>query len=583
MKTIGKLLVVASLLVAVAAWAFVSSRPTIEERARSLLEQQVAAANDPEARAEVVRELRGFNPEWDLMHRTFLALSLVDRALLVPEEADRLLPVIDGLVNAQIADQRQFGDGYFLLDYAAARPFLDPSGASVFVDGEIALVLGARRFVRDEPQVAAEHRARVEALAAQFERSPALLPESYPDEAWLFCNTNALVAMRMADVLDGTDHSDLIARWVARARAERVDPRTGLLGSEFTWSGAPLDGAEGSSLWLVLTNLRLLDDAFAHEQYELARASLVDDLFGFGYAREWPESAVGAVDVDSGPIVPLIDASPSSSGFALLAARAFGDEGTYRTLARALGAADVVVALDPRLAELAANPMGDVILLHALTTGPLWERIGAGRPAWIDPGLAGSAAGVEEQLRAPFDADWVGVEPDGEQVVARSCAERLAHPAASEWAEYRTAAGADAFVRCAALGALRGVAPATTPLDLEWGPEVLDQLPPTVGWTVAEDAAAAALEAERAGHSWRSVDPSVRATVEAGSLQVRGDGFYGSLTLLGRGDVDRDGSEDLVLSARLAADGGSLRIVRVQVVGRTPGGLAVTRTFVTGG
>lgn len=352
---------------------FVATRPSVETRAEALLSEASDAWTDPGQRAETIRELRRYNPEWDFMRRTFLVLSLVDRSLGHPDEADRWLPVIDDLVATTLAEQEQHGDVRFLLDYATARPFLDPSGKSVFVDGELALALGARRFVRDDPALAARHRALVERLAAQFERSPALLPESYPDEAWLFCNTNALVAMRMADVLDGTDHSALIDAWVAHARENLVDPATGMLGSEYGWSGAPRDGPEGSSVWLVAANLRLLDPAFAEAQYAAARSALVGRVLGMGYAREWASD--GVVDVDSGPLVPFLQASPSSSGFALMAARAFGDDRTFDALARSLGAADVLVRLDPRLAALADNPMGDVIVLHALTFGPLWEAV----------------------------------------------------------------------------------------------------------------------------------------------------------------------------------------------------------------
>src|SRR5262245_11726861 len=214
MYTFHKTFAVGALLGALGTWGFVSSRPTPEERGDALLQRQVDLLIDDDARMETVAELRALNPEWDLMHRTFLALSMVDRALAHPEEADHWLPMIDGLVQSEIDDADAHGQRWFLMDYANAAPFRDESGRSVFVDGEIALVLGARRFVRDGGAVALAHRERVEALVAQFERSPGLVPESYPDEAWLFCNTNALVAIRMADVLDGTDHHDLIDRWV---------------------------------------------------------------------------------------------------------------------------------------------------------------------------------------------------------------------------------------------------------------------------------------------------------------------------------------------------------------------------------
>ncbi len=377
MRRCRRALVIVAVVFALALAGWCATRPSVEQRALALQQRLLEGVQDPDAQAEVAAALRHRNPEWDLMHRTFLALALVDRAIADPEQAPALLPRIDALVQSQIDDQRRFGDRYFLLPYGQRGDFADPAGASVFVDGEIALVLGARRFVRDDPTVAAEHRARVAAIAAQIERSPSLLAESYPGEAWLFCNTNALVAIRMADVLDGSDHGGLVARWVAHARTALVDPATGLLGSEFSWQGAPRDGPEGSSLWLVAANLRLLDDGFAQEQYARAKQALLGRVLGLGYAREWPTATHGTVDVDSGPVVPVLGASASSSGFALLAARVFDDQRSFDSLARSLDAADLVLALDPALAAMADNAMGDAVLLYALGAGPLWRRIGA--------------------------------------------------------------------------------------------------------------------------------------------------------------------------------------------------------------
>lgn len=355
--------------------AFMASGPSVEERAALLFSDQVAAWQDRALRERTNAALRAQNPEWDFMRRTFLVLSVADHALRHPEDSERWLELIDDVIDVTVAEEAQHGHAYFLLPYVHDGRFRDPQARSVFVDGEIALMLGARRLIADEPVLAEQHRARVATLVRAFEASPALLPESYPDEAWLFCNTNALVAVRMADVLDGTDHSSLIAAWTERAAEHLVEPGTGLLGSEFTWSGTPLDGPEGSSLWLVAINLRLLDPQLAQAQYEGGREALIGGLLGLGWASEWGRGFRGPVDVDSGPIVPFFDASPSSSGFALMASRAFGDEATFARLARSLRAADAILALDPRFRQIASNPMGDVVLLHALTFGPLWERL----------------------------------------------------------------------------------------------------------------------------------------------------------------------------------------------------------------
>ena len=346
-----------------------------DDRAERLLEEQVTGWLDAERRAATRADLRRYNPEWDFMQRTFLVLALADAALAEPSRRDDLLPVMDDIIDDTLAQIEAHGPRWYLMDYADRAPFRNAGGRSLFVDGEVALMLGARRLVRDDPARAAEHQAWNALIEQQFAESPALLPESYPDEAWLFCVTNALVALRMSDALDGGDHRPLVARWVQNARTHLLEESSGLLGSEFTSDGVMQDGPEGSSIWLVATNLLILDEPFARDQYARARGALYGSLAGLGYAREWGPGWKGPVDVDSGPIVPFLEASPSSSGFALMAATAFGDEPSRAALTRSLDAADLLVRLDPRLAALVDNAVGDAVLLHALTFGPLWAEI----------------------------------------------------------------------------------------------------------------------------------------------------------------------------------------------------------------
>ena len=364
----------AALAPAAALGLYAAVGPSPEARAARLLMDQTELWQDDALRDVSTRALRRQNPEWDFMRRTFLALAAADRALVDPSSADAQLALIDDIIARTLADEAAFGHGHFLLSYARFRPWRG-DGRSLFVDGEIALMLGARRLVRDDrDDWRDEHARRVATLDAQFAAAPAGLPESYPDEAWLFCVTNALVALVMADRLDGTDHRPLLDAWVARARTELVHP-SGLLGSEYRVDGTPLDGPEGSSVWLVVTNLALIDPAFAGEQYDLAVEALIHRAAGLAWASEWGPGWRGPADVDSGPIVPIVDASASSSGFALLASRAFGDGSLHRQLARSLRAADLLLELDPALAEAAGNPMGDVILLYALGFGPLWDTV----------------------------------------------------------------------------------------------------------------------------------------------------------------------------------------------------------------
>jgi hypothetical protein len=96
---------------------------------------------------------------------------------------------------------------------------------------------------------------------------------------------------------------------------------------------------------------------------------------GFGWAREWPRTTVGRSDVDSGPIVPIVEASPGSSGLALLGASAFGDDAYLISLLTTLDFAGFPTRRAGALRYAASNQVGDAALVYALSFGPLWQRV----------------------------------------------------------------------------------------------------------------------------------------------------------------------------------------------------------------
>lgn len=322
--------------------------------------------------------LRSINPEYDFMARTFTVLALADRALAEPETAADRLVVIDAILDDTLAQDVAHGPRHWLLPYADARPWVG-DGRSLFVDGEVLVMLGARRLVADDrPALRAEMDRRATRVVESFGAGgPRFLAESYPDEGWTFCHTLALVGLRMHEVLDGADHGATRAAWLAEARAALVDPQTGMLVSEFDLAGRVGDGPEGSSLWLSAVALRVLDPELADQQYALARQHLGRDVLGLAWSTEWPAGTAPVEDVDSGPIVPVIGASASASGMALAASRAFGDSTWNRQLTRSLGAAELVLRADPRLAEMADNPVGHAVLWWATGFGPVWARLEA--------------------------------------------------------------------------------------------------------------------------------------------------------------------------------------------------------------
>jgi hypothetical protein len=194
----------------------------------------------------------------------------------------------------------------------------------------------------------------------------------------MFDHCVALDAIKMADYLDGSDHSALIRGWIAMARKKLVDPKSGLLISSFNTDGTPLDGPEGSSIWMVAHSLQLLDEDFARDQYRRARKELGEITLGFGYAHEWPKSWKGETDVDSGPIIPWFEISAGSSGMAFIGASTFDDGKFLASLAATLDFAGFPSRTRGRLKYCASNQVGDAALLYAATLGPLWQKVKTG-------------------------------------------------------------------------------------------------------------------------------------------------------------------------------------------------------------
>ncbi len=318
--------------------------------------------------------LRRANPEWDLMARMFAVLAFGELALREPQRRAGYLDAIDRILERTLAEVEREGASWFLLPYGRGRPFVDPAQRSLFVDGELALMLAVRQLHAPSAAFSEAAQRWAERVAGQLARAPSGVAESYPDEAWIFCNTVALAALRLHDLASAEPrrHAALIERWLASAKARLVEPRTGLLVAKTSYAAEVLEGPEGSTLWLAATMLRVLDERFAREQYQRARGELRGALAGFGWAREWPRSAPGRDDIDSGPTIPLVEANAGSSGLALVAARAFDDEPFAHELAASVRLAGFPVDGGERFA--AGNQLADAILLWAAVFGPQWSR-----------------------------------------------------------------------------------------------------------------------------------------------------------------------------------------------------------------
>jgi hypothetical protein len=199
--------------------------------------------------------LRTGNPEWDLMRRMFLALSFADIALTKPEaERSDAIAVLDRIVDDLLSTLEHEGEPYtFLLPYAQQAPWKTKAGRSLFVDGEVALVLATRRYLGGRPELEAPLQERILAIEQSMGESPSVSGESYPNEAWTFCNTTALAALRIADVVHHTDHGPLAKQWIDYAKAHLIEESSGLLASRYRYDGSMRGPKVHQSLWSRIT------------------------------------------------------------------------------------------------------------------------------------------------------------------------------------------------------------------------------------------------------------------------------------------------------------------------------------------
>ncbi|MDM8550434.1 hypothetical protein QUF72_10165 [Desulfobacterales bacterium HSG2] len=362
------------------------SNEGISLKARMIAASHLEIWTDPELRELEFRKMRAQNPEWDFMSRTYFVLALANMSLRDEKYKQQSCEIIDAILDNTLRIEREKEFYQFLLDYGYSDSWVMRPPRSQFIDGEIALMLAARRLIEEKAAYIPLLSERVEIMVSRMRQSPVLCAESYPNEYWVFCNTMSLAAIRMADVLDGTDHSAFLSSWINTAKKKLTESESGLLISAFDVNGTPVlsgFGPEGTSIWMACNMLQIVDRKFAEDQYRRARKELFDSFLGFGYSREWPTSSVGVADVDSGPIIPYLGASASASGLALIAAAGFDDTEFFSSLITSLNFAGFPTEKDGKLSYEASNPVGDAVMLYAIVEGPLWNEVERRSSQWI--------------------------------------------------------------------------------------------------------------------------------------------------------------------------------------------------------
>ncbi len=189
-----------------------------------------------------------------------------------------------------------------------------------------------------------------------------------------------------------------------------------------------------------------------------------------------------------------------------------------------------------------------------------------------------SQSDLGQQLSAAFTAGTA------HPANAANCAQMLALGARGAGAT----AGPDylqqrsTLVQCAILQELRGARPANSSFvaGLKWDESILPLLPPQLAINVSNENIRAAGAAAKANKSWADTDKTATASTDAPDrVIVKGQGFIVRLILWGRGDLNGDGVQDLLVQTLDTLTEGTYRYTRLFILTRrsADGKLSVVR------
>ncbi len=166
--------------------------------AMSIAARHISLWTDPELRRLELEKMRSRNAEWDFMARCFFVWSLGNVGLRDPAMKTTVLPVMDAIIDETIRLEKEHGIHFFLMPYGRYSEFKMQPPRSIFIDGEIGLMLGLRRLLEDRDDYRILHRERIEIMLDRMQKGPILCAESYPDEFWLL---SRLVTILTAQII----------------------------------------------------------------------------------------------------------------------------------------------------------------------------------------------------------------------------------------------------------------------------------------------------------------------------------------------------------------------------------------------
>lgn len=316
---------------------------------------------------------RQFQGEWALYSLSMLTQSLANISQLYPETREENIRYTDSLIAIALTPEIRY--------YDAARWFEDPLES---LDGDeshisylshVAWMIGNYKHLGGNDKYDALYNSLCETMNRRLLDSPNLNLPTYPNEP-IYVPDMLVAIVALADYaqLNNGTYQSTVDQWIERAQKEWLDDQTGLLKSFLFNDGYPAIGHDlpllGSYVSLNCYYLTLIDEKFAHSQYELMKKYFVQTSPVAGIKEYHDHRCWLGLSVDAGII--LLNLAPSGTAFGVGSVTYFGDQELRSQFLRtAEMAGSTIVSNNKRhywLANLAL--VGEAITLAMRTTIP---------------------------------------------------------------------------------------------------------------------------------------------------------------------------------------------------------------------
>jgi hypothetical protein len=303
-----------------------------------------------------------FDGEWRMVTEQMTALGLGQLVLERPERRAEYLPVIARCVERlQRDDVTAFGQ-----DAWGRRGFddLDSDRGHAYL-GYANMAFGMLRLLDPGAPIGPLHDRVTAALARRLARAPHAVIETYPGESYPADVAAVAASIAIHDRATAPHNRPLLDRWLYAFLERYVDSSSGLLYQTVdAHSGTRFGPPRASGTAIAVYFLSFVDDRAARELFAALSRQRASFL-GFGGIREYPSGVGGTGDIDSGPL--FFGVSASASAFALAGARLYGEDNLLMELLHTASVVGLPVEDGGQLSFASGGPLGNAIVLAALT------------------------------------------------------------------------------------------------------------------------------------------------------------------------------------------------------------------------